>query len=273
MAISGLDFAYVRDLLRERTAIELEPDRTYLVEARLQPLARREGLGSTSEVVARLRTRPFGPLHQRVVEAMTTNETLFFRDIHPFQVLKHVVLPELIQRRAAERHLNIWSAACSTGQEPYSIAMLIREHFPVLRGCQVSIMGSDISGAVLARAQAGLYSQIEVNRGLPTPLLQRYFTRKGLHWQLGDEIRRAVEWREFNLANAWPVLPEMDLVFMRNVLIYFHADARRKVLGNLHAVLKPDGYLFLGSSETTLNLDESFERIQAEQTGYFRRLR
>ena len=258
--INSSDFNYIRDLVRRHSAIALEADKAYLVETRLAPLARQAGLASLQELIGLLRIQPAHPLHRQVVEAITTHETSFFRDIHPFEALKTTILPALLARRRSAS-LTIWCAACSSGQEPFSIAMLMREHFPTLAARQIRIIATDLSSAILARAREGLYSQIEVNRGLPAALLTRYFDKQGLHWRIKSEIRRMVEFQQSNLAEPWPLIPPADLVFMRNVLIYFDVNTKKAILAKIRHVLKPDGYLFLGSSETTLNLDAAFEPI------------
>lgn len=202
---------------------------------------------------------------------MTTNETSFFRDLHPFETLRTTVLPDVIARRASERRLHLWSAACSSGQEPYTIALVLREHFPALAGWTVRLVATDLSREILARARAGRYSQLEVNRGLPAPLLTKHFTREGMEWQLKDEVRRMVEFRELNLLEAWSGLADLDIVFIRNVLIYFDQDIKRGILGRVHRALRPGGYLFLGGAETTLNLDDRFERLHIGKTPCYRR--
>jgi chemotaxis protein methyltransferase CheR len=264
------DFDYIRRLVRERSSIVLESNKAYLAESRLIPLAKREGMRSLNELVARLRGEKFGGLHRKVVEAMTTNETSFFRDIHPFEALKKPILPELITRRASERKLNIWCAACSTGQEPYTIAMLLRESFPQLGGYSVRIVATDLSTEVLDRAREGVYSQIEVNRGLPAALLVKYFKKQGLHWKIADDLRRMVEFRELNLAESWALLGSMDIIFLRNVLIYFDVSTKQGILAKVRTSLRPDGYLFLGAAETTINLDDAFQRVQLDKSGCYR---
>jgi chemotaxis protein methyltransferase CheR len=268
--LTQADFEYVRDLVRQRSARVLEADKAYLVETRLLPLAQEEGLPSVGALVARLGAgAAAGGLAQRVVEAMTINETSFFRDPPAFDAFREVVLPELLRRRAAERALRVWSAACSTGQEPYSLAMLLREH-RAADGWDVRVLATDLSGAALERARRGRYSQLEVNRGLPAGLLVKWFQRQGLEWQLKDEVRRAVKFRALNLAAPWPALPPPDVVFLLNVLIYFDVPTKQRVLANVRRVLRPDGYLFLGGAETTLNLDEGCERVSAERASCYR---
>jgi chemotaxis protein methyltransferase CheR len=270
MPLNQADYDYLCDLVKKCSAIALDERKSYLVEARLAPLARRAGFESLPAFVACLRAGPASGLRQQVVEAMTTNETSFFRDVYPFECLRRSLLPDLLHRRAGERRLTIWSAGCSSGQEPYSVALLLREHFPTLAGWDVRIIGSDLSQEMLERARQGRYSQAEVNRGLPAQLLVKYFRRQGLEWELHDGVRRMVEFRPLNLIEPWPPLPPLDVVFVRNVLIYFGADTRREVLGKVRRVLRPDGTLFLGGAETALNMDDTFERVPQEGCGCYR---
>lgn len=264
--ISRSDFNYICELVRRRAAIVLEPDKAYLIETRLTPLARQNGFDSLQALIASLRLNATDSLHHKVVEAITIHETSFFRDAHPFETLQTTILPNLLARRSASQTLAIWCAACSSGQEPFSVAMLAREHFPALVKGRLRIIATDLSGAVLARAREGLYSQTEINRGLPAMLLTRYFDKQGLHWQIKPDIRRMVDFRQNNLAENWPLLPQMDIIFMRNVLIYFGLETKKAILAKVRGILKPDGYLFLGSSETTLNLDAGFEPISMGKT-------
>jgi chemotaxis protein methyltransferase CheR len=270
MPLSRVDFEYVRALVLKRSAIVLEDDKLYLAESRLTSLARREGIASIDALLVRLRAEPNNGLVVKVVEAMTTNETFFFRDVYPFEALRLHLLPELMRRRASERRLDIWCAAASTGQEPYSLVMLLREHFPELAGWTVRLLATDLSTEVLARAREGRYSQLEVNRGLPARLLVRYFRQQGAEWQIKDEIRKTVEFRPLNLIEPWPAMPAMDLVLMRNVLIYFDVDTKKQILSRVTRLLRPDGYLMLGGAETTLNLDDSFERVDFDRCGAYR---
>lgn len=270
MTLAAAEFDYVRKLVLDKSAIVLEPTKGYLVESRLTPLVRKAGCTSLSELVARLRENKDRGLHREVVEAMTTNETSFFRDRNPFDALRDLVLPELIKARAAERRLSIWSAASSTGQEAYSIAMLLREEFPALSGWNVRILGTDLSEEVLEKARAGRYGQVEMNRGLPSPLLLKYFSRDGLNWIISGDLRRMVEFQQMNLAIEWPALPRMDVVFLRNVLIYFNAETKKRILANVRSILRPGGRLFLGGAETTINLDDNYERVQHEKTTIYR---
>lgn len=270
MPISPATFDYFRQLVQRRSAIVLEPGKEYLVESRLTGLARTNGFPSVDDLARQLIRTPFDSLHRRVVEEMTTNETSFFRDIHPFDALKRHVVPELLGSRAADRRLNIWCAASSTGQEPYSIALILREAFPQLLHWRVNILATDISTQVLARARSGRYSQLEINRGLPAPMMVRWFTKDGTEWVLKEEIRNMVEFRELNLAERWVGLPHFDIIFMRNVLIYFDVQMKKDILGKIRQVLRPDGHFFLGNAETTMALDDNFERSQLDKAVSYR---
>lgn len=270
MVKSSIDFDYLRQLVRENSAVALDADKEYLAELHLEPLAELAGFDSIGSFVKHLQTQPFNDLHMQAIEALVTNETLFFRDIHPFEALKNFVLPELLKQRAVSLSLNIWCAACSSGQEPYSIAMLIREYFPMLTNWRLQLIASDFSSKILARARKGRYNQLEVNRGLGENLLRRYFQQQDNEWQIDENIRSLVEFRQLNLIHSWPSLPAMDIIFMRNVLIYFDTETKKAILGKVRQLLKPDGYLFLGGGETTINLDDSFERIQFNKSVCYR---
>jgi chemotaxis protein methyltransferase CheR len=254
-------FNFVSSFIREKSAIVLEPSKAYLVESRLSPIARENGMSSVAELVNALRRPGNRDLSRQVVDAMTTNETSFFRDLHPFEALKSHIIPELMEKRAKERTLNIWSNACSSGQEVYTIAMTLRESFPSLAGWRVRLIASDLSSAILRKAQEGLFNQTEVNRGLPMPLLLKYFTKVGLQWQIREDIRKMVEFREVNLVETWPMLPTMDIVFLRNVLIYFSPETKATILNKVQRIMRADGSLFLGGAETTMNLDTNFIRV------------
>ena len=269
-AVSLPDIEFVCALVRRTSSVLLEPSKGYLVSSRLLPLARREGLESVSSLIATLRARPFGRLHDATVEALVISETSFFRDYHPFEALREQILPELIRaRRGTSRSLTVWSAACSTGQEPYSLAMLILEHFPVLRDWQLNLIASDLSKSALDRARQGLYHQHEVNRGLPARQLVRFFLQERTMWRLRDEVRGM--WRFFphNLSHDWESIPRVDLLLLRNALIYFDVDTRRNILRRVRRVLSPDGYLLLGGAETTFSLDEGFSRVQVGRSVFY----
>jgi len=245
----------------------LEDSKDYLVDSRLGPLARGVGLATVDELVVKLKREPDGALAERVTEAMTTNETLFFRDMHPFEALKSRFVPELLAARATTRSLRIWSAAAATGQEPYSIAMTLLETFPELSRWDVSILATDLNGAVLERAREARYREFEVNRGLPESYLTKYFARRGDEWELSPLVRSMVAFRQLNLVERWTAVPPCDLVFMRNVLIYFDANTKRNILTRLRHVLMPDGFLVLGGAETT---DEAYAQVRVGAGVYYR---
>ncbi len=267
------DFALVAKLLRERSAIALEPGKEYLVDSRLTPVARRHGLGSVTEFIERLRTAGTNELANEVIEAMVTTETSFFRDIHPFETLRKTVLPELIKARQAEKRLNIWCAASSSGQEPYTIAIMLREYFPELASWKVTFQATDISQDMITRCRAGEYSQVEVNRGLPVALLMKNFRQDGARWQIREDLRTMIDFQRLNLAATWPPMPVFDLILLRNVMIYFEVDTKKSILMRMSRLLRSDGYLILGGAETTLNLDDSYERVASLKAGFYRQVR
>lgn len=269
MTLVADDLAYVRRVVAERSAIQLEAGKEYLIESRLETLARLECISEVKDIVDQMRRQPAGPMTQKVVEAMTTNETSFFRDRLPFDALRDSVIPSLMTARAASRRLNIWCGAASTGQEPYSIAMTIREHFPELGTWDVKILATDLSTEVLEKARSGRFSQLEVGRGLPAPMLVRYFEQDGTRWKVRPVIRDMIEFRELNLIGNWPPMTKPDIVFLRNVMIYFDVPSKQRILSKIAANLAPDGYLFLGAGETTLNLDTTFQRIEIDRAGCF----
>jgi len=269
MSLVEADFDYIRDLVYKNAAIVLDSDKGYLVEARLEPVARRQGLASVAELIAKMRGQPADGLCRSVVEAMITNETSFFRDYHPFELLKKSVLPELIKRRASIRQISIWCAAASSGQEPYTILMTLREYFPELASWTITFIASDISNEMLNRCRGGCYSQLEVDRGLPAPLLVKYFQKVGTEWRIRDELRAAIDFRPINLAQPWPAMAPMDIVFMRNVLIYFNAETKKAIFAKVKNILKHDGYLFLGGAETTMGIDNAFKRVMFDKGFYY----
>lgn len=262
MPISKADFDYVSRLAHSEAALVIEPGKEYLVETRLGPLAEREGFASLAAFIHQLRAEvKVNGLHHKAIDALTTNETFFFRDYHPFEALRRFILPPILEQRAAARRLTIWSAACSTGQEPYSLAMLLLEHFPQLADWMVSILATDLSPTVLKVAQAGKYSQFEVNRGLPASYLVKYFTKQEEAWFIKDEVKRMVEFRPMNLIQSWPVMPPLDLVFIRNVMIYFDVETKKTILRKIRNCLLPHGHLFLGTAETTTGLDPAYQPV------------
>jgi chemotaxis protein methyltransferase CheR len=270
MAITASQFKFISDFIRKHSGIVLEVGKEYLVESRLRQIVSNEGFADFAELVTRLKANGNLRLQEKVVAAMTTNETSFFRDQHPFEVLRDTVLPELIEKRAAQKMLNIWCAASSTGQEPYTIAMTLVDHFPELASWKITLLATDLSEDVLAKAREGKFVQIEVNRGLPEQLLIKHFKKSGLEWQLSDQIRKMVEFRQMNLTAPWPAMFSVDILFMRNVLIYFDAATKQSILTKARNVLRSDGYLFLGGTETTLGFDDAFERLPIERSGCYR---
>lgn len=265
MAVSDTDFQFVRQLVRDDSALALADGKEYLVESRLASVAEREGFVSVAELVQRVRAGAPG-LRQQIVEALATHESLFFRDLHPFEALRQVIIPAALQASAGRR-LTLWSAAAAAGQEAYSLALMMREHFP---RAQVTILATDLSREVLDRAESGRFSQLEVNRGLPAAFLIKHFVRDGREWQLHDDVRRMVTFRQLNLAGPLSRIPPMDVVFLRNLLIYFDTQAKEALLNRVSTILRPDGYLFLGAAETTYGLDNSYERVQVGRSICYR---
>lgn len=233
-----------------------DPERVEILQLKLDRLLAQEGLPSVVDLVAELERRPDGPLRRATIEALLNCETSFFRDPRCFARLREALLPELIERRRGARRLTIWSAACASGQEPYSLALMLHEHFgAALAGWRVDLLATDISGASLDRARLGLYSQFEVGRGLPTSLLVRHFKRRGLEWELSPEIRRKVTFGALNLIDPWPPQPTFDLILLRNVLIYQSPQTKRLIIDRVRGVLAPDGYLLLGGTEALIGKD------------------
>jgi chemotaxis protein methyltransferase CheR len=268
MSLTQAEFTFVSQLVRKEAAIVLAPGKEYLVEARLIPVARAVGSASVTEFLADLQRRP-NPINQRkIIDALTTNETSWFRDREPFAALTDVVLPELVKARASSRKVRLWSAASSSGQEAFSLAITMQERLPP--GWNYEIMGTDISTEMVKRAEAAEYSQVEVNRGLPASQLVQYFERAGAHWRITPALRRNVSFRLMNLTAPLPALQPFDVVFLRNVLIYFDVAVKRTVLQNVSRLLRPDGWLFLGAAETTIGIDDNYERVAAGRTSAYR---
>lgn len=266
MTVSAEDFELVRRIVHDDAAIVLAQGKEYLVESRLSALARVRGRTGVTDLVGELRRDLDGELRTLVVEAMTTNETSFFRDNHPFDALEREIIPGLLAARAPERRINVWSAACSSGQEAYSVAMLLDQALEGRPGWGASILATDISAQMLERTREGVYTQLEVNRGLPVGRLMQHFTREGTHWRVGGHLGRMVQTRHLNLAADWPTLPGMDVILMRNVLIYFDTATKKRILAKVRSVLNPGGFLLLGGAETTLNLDDAYQRSQIGRT-------
>ena len=257
--MTGDEFDFLCKMLKDRSGLVLTRDKAYLLESRLLPVARKVNLKSVDELIAAVRARPSGDLVRDIVEAMTTNESFFFRDIKPFDQFKAFVLPALMRSRAARRQIRIWSAACSSGQEPYTLAMLLADEQANLAGWSIDILATDLSTEILDKAQAGLYSQFEVQRGLPIRYLVKYFKQQGERWQIDAALRSRVRFKTFNLLDEPASLGGFDVIFCRNVLIYFDQPTKATILDRLSRVLAPDGYLYLGGAETVLGISDKFQ--------------
>ena len=256
--MTPLDYEYLRKFLKDRSGLDLSSDKQYLVESRLLPLARKAGLPGIDELVAQIKGGS-NAIAADVVEAMTTNETFFFRDKLPFDHLRDAVVPDLLQARAGRRSLRIWCAASSTGQEPYSIAMCLKEMGAQLSGWRIEIIATDLAPSVLEKSRAGIYSQFEVQRGLPIQLLVKYFKQAGEMWQLNADIRAMTQFKQLNLLQDFSHLGTFDVIFCRNVLIYFDQDTKVNVFKRLAKAMEPDGFLALGAAETVVGLTDAFK--------------
>ena len=265
--VSAEDFDFLAKLLKERSGLVVTTDKSYLLESRLMPLARQRNLKGIEEIIARMRTRD-EKLIRDVTEAMTTNESFFFRDTKPFDQFRDIVLPQIMAARASKKSIRIWSAACSSGQEAYSLSMLLKEAGGALNGWKIEIVGTDISMEMLEKAKAGLYSQFEVQRGLPIQFLVKYFKKKDESWQIDPALRAMVQFREFNLLQDMKLLGQFDIVFCRNVLIYFDQPTKARVLANIAKQMPEDGILYLGGAETVLGVTDSFKPV-ANQRGLY----
>jgi chemotaxis protein methyltransferase CheR len=266
--MSVLDFEYLRKFLRERSGLVLAADKQYLAESRLLPVARAAGLVGVAELVQALRRPDVEPLATQVVEAMTTNESFFFRDRIPFEQFRDTIMPELLARRASRRRIRIWCAAAATGQEPYSLAMSLKEMADRVSNWRIEIVATDISREVLEKARSGIFSQFEVQRGLPIALLVKYFTKVGDNWQIAPEIRAMVQFRALNLLRDFAHLGFFDVVFCRNVLLYFDQETKSRVLHRVADVMERDGYLVLGAAETVVGLTNAFTPIVDRRSLY-----
>jgi chemotaxis protein methyltransferase CheR len=266
--VTPLDYDFLRKCLKERSGLVLSADKQYLVESRLLPVARRAGFGHLGELVAALRSAPEKALMTAVVEAMTTNESLFFRDKTPFDHFRLTIMPALLASRRMSRSIRIWCAAASTGQEPYSLAMCLKEMEREVLGWRIELVATDLANEVLEKARAGLYTQFEVQRGLPIQLLIKHFTQSGELWQVAPDIRAMVKYRQLNLLNDFSQLGTFDLIFCRNVLIYFDQDTKIDVLNRLAQRTAGDGYLILGAAETVVGLTDRFKMV-ADKRGLY----
>jgi chemotaxis protein methyltransferase CheR len=269
MKVSPEAARFIREFVYRAAGLVLDADKDYLIESRLAGLAREGNLSSLDDLVTAIRGAESGRLAVATIEALTTNETSFFRDIHPFHALAEI-MPRLLAARAATRQLRIWCAAASTGQEPYSIALLLRDKFPELGAWDVRITATDINRIVLERARAGTYKTLEINRGLPASYLTRYFERRGADWEVARSIRDLIRFHELNLLADWGCLGgTQDVIFMRNVLIYFDVPTKARVFDRVSRALRPDGALFLGAAETPINIHPGFQPLRAGQTVYY----
>jgi chemotaxis protein methyltransferase CheR len=267
VSLTETDFQFVTTLVRRQSSIDLQPGKEYLVESRLAPVVRQFGVPDVNALVSRLRSGD-RQASDAVVDALTTNETSFFRDAHPFEVFARTLLPEAAKRCGSV--LNIWSAASSSGQEAYSLAMTVLDWLPTHPGVQVKIIGTDISQTMVDRARAGRYSQLEVNRGLPAKHLVTYFDQAGRDWTLKPAVRAMTRFERGNLAQPPVGVPQCDIVFLRNVLIYFDPPTKQAVLRNVRRALKPGGFLVLGGAESALTLDNAFQRLEVDKVVVYR---
>lgn len=262
------DFQYMADLLKKRSGLVLNADKAYLLESRLMPVARAQNIKGVDELIAQVKATKDEKLLVEVTEAMTTNESFFFRDIKPFDMFKDHVLPHILEKCAAKKSFRIWCAAASNGQEPYSLAMLLKEEGAKLNGWRYEIVGTDISKQVLEKAEKGLYSQFEVQRGLPITMLVKYFDKADDQWQLKPEIRAMVQYKYFNLLDDLSPLGHFDIVFCRNVLIYFDQPTKGVVLAGISKLMPDFGMLFLGGAETVLGVSDKFKPVQGQRGVY-----
>lgn len=267
--LSEQQFSQLSNLLKDETAVVLGSGKEYLVEARLTSLMREEGFATLSDLIEEVLRRSNPRLNQKVLLALTTNETSFFRDLAPFELLKNKLVPELMTRRAATKSITAWCAACSTGQEPYSLAMLMKQAFPQLSDWSVKILASDLNPNVVQKAKKGVYSSLEVNRGLPATMLVQFFTQQGDLFSINEDLKRWITFFDHNLIASWNI-PQVDILFMRNVLIYFDTDTKRQLFEKIKGVLAPDGYLFLGTAESPYRIVEGFSKVEGAANVYRR---
>lgn len=259
--MSPEDFSFLIGVIRARSGLVLNEDKAYLLETRLQPVIRQHDIADLDSLVAKVRANTKAPLVDDVVDAMTTNETFFFRDQKPFDQFRDHVLPQLIEARASRKSIRIWCAACSTGQEPYSLAILLKEAGSALSGWRTEIVATDLSAEAMSKAKVGLYSQFEVQRGLPVQYMVKYFKQVNETWQIDSAIRAMVTFRPINLLENFSALGTFDVIFCRNVLIYFDRDTKGDVLDRMRKITADDGFLCLGGSETVLGVTDSYKNI------------
>jgi len=255
------DFDIYKDLLKERSGLVLSADKAYLLESRLNPVAKKWEMASLDMLTNALKGVPDEALVTDVIEAMTTNETSFFRDTRPFDIFREHVLPYMMKNRAAQRSIKTWCAAASSGQEPYSLNMLMREQGNTLSNWNTPILGTDISREILEQAGKGIYTQFEVQRGMPIQMLMKYFTQIGEKWAISDDLKKNIKYQQFNLLNSMAGLGTFDIIFCRNVLIYFDDQTKTDVLTRMAKQLAPDGFLFLGGAETVLGITDLFAPV------------
>jgi len=266
--VTPVDYDFLRQCLKARSGLVLSADKQYLVESRLLPVARQAGLANLGELVAALKLAREPALMTAVVEAMTTNESFFFRDKTPFEHFRLTIMPALLAARRTTRSIRIWCAAAATGQEPYSLAMCLKEIEAEIAGWRIELFATDLSGEVLEKARSGLYTQFEVQRGLPIQLLIKHFSQTGELWQIAPDIRAMVRYRQLNLLADFSQLGAFDIIFCRNVLIYFDQETKTDVLNRLARVTAGDGYLVLGAAETVVGLTDRFKMI-ADKRGLY----
>jgi chemotaxis protein methyltransferase CheR len=265
--VTPTEYEYLRKFLKENSGLDLSADKQYLIESRLLPLARKAGLSGINDLVQKLQSGS-RELITNVIEAMTTNETFFFRDKVPFDHFRETIMPEVIKARAGRRSVRIWCAAGSTGQEPYSLAMCLKEMGAALTGWRVEIIATDLSQEVLEKAKAGIYSQFEVQRGLPIQMLMKYFKQTGETWQINPELRAMIQHRQLNLLHDFGQLGTFDVIFCRNVLIYFDQDTKINIFNRLARQIEPDGFMVLGAAETVVGLTDTFRPIPEKRGLY-----
>lgn len=264
------DFQFIADFLKRESGIIVTKDKVYLLESRLMPVAKQNDLDSMQDLIGKLRVSQVSPIAHQIIEAMTTNETSFFRDTTPFDNLRNVIFPYFIKSRATTRSLRIWSAACSSGQEPYSVIMTILENVPELANWNIEIVATDLSEDILAQAKNGEYSQFEVQRGLPITMLVKYFAQEGEKWKIKDEIKNRIRFQKLNLLQTPYSFGTFDIVLCRNVLIYFDTETKHKILNGVYNSLSKDGVLMLGGAETVLGVTEEFKGLTGHRGIYVR---